>query len=61
VQSGLRTNFALIDTGEAAGYAILCIVVATAGKMVGIMLPSSLFCISWRTSIVVAALMSCKG
>lgn len=61
VQTGLRTNFALIDSGQAAGLTILCIAVATIAKVVAIMVPSAFFSISWRTSIVIGALMSCKG
>ena len=59
--SGLRTQFGLINSAEVLGYTVLVIVVATASKLLGIMLPALYFRLPARTSGVVAVLMSCKA
>ena len=59
--SGLKTQFGLLNTGEGVGYAILVIVVATVSKATGTFFPCLYLGIPPRMAGVVSALMSCKG
>lgn len=59
--SGLRTDFALLDSGDVWGLCIVLIVVATASKVVAVMVPARYFGLSWRHSLAFGILMSCKG
>lgn len=61
VLSGLRTQFGLIDSWEAAGLAVAVILLATSCKMIGVFSSSTLCGIPWRTSILLSALLSTKG
>jgi Kef-type K+ transport system membrane component KefB len=58
--SGLRTNFGLIDSVEAAGVAVALIVIATLAKVIGILIPALWLKIPVRLSCVLGVLMSCK-
>ena len=59
--SGLRTQFGLIDSGTAVGLCILFIVVATVSKLVGIFAPCWWLGVPTRFSLVLGILMTCKG
>lgn len=59
--SGLRTQFGLINDGLSVGYCILVIFVATASKVVGIMGPCMYAGVPFRISGIIGILMSCKG
>jgi Kef-type K+ transport system membrane component KefB len=59
--SGLRTQFGLIDDGLSVGLAVLVIVVATVTKIIGISVPCVYLGIPKRISVVIGVLMSCKG
>ena len=60
--SGLRTQFGLINDGEAVGVCILLIVIATVTKLVGVSLPLIYqYGFPKRISAVIGVLMACKG
>lgn len=59
--SGLRTNFATLNTGLAWGYAIALIVVAFFSKFGGCAGAAKVCGFSWRESSAIGTLMSCKG
>ena len=59
--SGLKTQFGLINDGEAVGFTVLLIVVALVSKVAGILAPTIFFKIPIHLSSVMAILMTCKG
>jgi Kef-type K+ transport system membrane component KefB len=60
--SGLRTQFGLINDGEAVGVCILLIVIATVTKLIGVTLPLIFrYGFPARISSVIGILMACKG
>ncbi|KAJ3003353.1 K(+)/H(+) antiporter [Thoreauomyces humboldtii] len=59
--SGLNTNIGLLNDGEAWGYVILVITVAAGGKVIGCSIAARATGFSWRESMTVGWLMSCKG
>ena len=59
--SGLKTQFGLLNSWEGIGYALLVIVVATVSKATGTFFPCLYLGIPPRMAGVVSALMSCKG
>ncbi len=59
--SGLKTQFGLINTWPILGLSVLVIVVATVSKIIGITLPCMYMGMPARISTVLGVLMSCKG
>lgn len=59
--SGLKTQFGLIDSGEAWGLTILFVVAATVTKVAGIFAPCWWMRVPARISLVLGVLMACKG
>lgn len=59
--SGLRTQFGLINDSTSVGYCVLLIFVATLTKIIGIWTPCVYLGIPKRISLVISILMSCKG
>lgn len=59
--SGLKTQFGLINDLHTAGFSVLLIVVATISKILGVYVPLRMTKSPPHTSMTIAVLMSCKG
>lgn len=59
--SGINTNIGSLSDSIDWCYAILVIATALAGKIIGAMLCARACSISWRESLTIGILMSCKG
>jgi hypothetical protein len=59
--SGLRTEIGLLNDGVSWGYVVLVTVAAAGGKILGCTLVAKILKFSWRESLTLGFLMSCKG
>jgi Kef-type K+ transport system membrane component KefB len=59
--SGLRTQFGLLHSWDGWLICVLVIVVATAGKFIGAVIPARMAGLPWRDSLSLGALMNTRG
>ncbi|KAF3907160.1 hypothetical protein ABW21_db0206596 [Orbilia brochopaga] len=59
--SGLKTNIGLLNSGIIWAYVIAVLVIAFVAKIAGGTLAAKIFKLTWRESLTVGVLMSCKG
>jgi K+:H+ antiporter len=61
VTSGMRTQFGLLQSWDGWLICILVILVATAGKLIGAVIPARLAGLPWKDSFSLGALMNTRG
>jgi Kef-type K+ transport system membrane component KefB len=61
VTSGMRTEFGLLDWPDGWLICALVIVVATAGKLIGVVLPARVAGMGWHESLSLGVLMNTRG
>ncbi|MDU1903677.1 MAG: cation:proton antiporter [Dysgonomonas sp.] len=61
VYTGLNTKIGLLNEGSLWALCILIIVIATAGKMIGIMFSARYLGFDWKSGMTIGALMNTRG
>jgi Kef-type K+ transport system membrane component KefB len=61
VTSGMRTQFGLLQSWDGWLICLLVVVVATAGKLIGAVVPARMAGLPWRDSFALGALMNTRG